>query len=534
MMSTEYQTNKKVLVYTRESRDDFGVNYERIETQRDILLEYCKRKGLTNIVKVIMDDNVTGTSFKRLDEIKDMMEAGEIDIFVCKDASRLGRNLLESLKFIEFAEEHEVEILFESEEFNPDLFPLIAWFNERRAKDDSDKIRRVLRHKLENGLVIVPPFGYKKENDTMVPDDNSADIVKKIFAMAYDGSTPAQIADYLNIIHAPSPSAGHSTRRKRVNSIWSRDNVRRVLRNRTYTGTYVGGKIEKVSYKSKKYRQVPEEQQIIIPNHHEALVSQEVFDYIQAHLKSFKIASRKPSFNPFAGMMYCGRCGTSVLLRARDGDRPVKYVCGKHNREGVIKDDVRPNWGCSPHAVYYEDIKNIIIEYISQFMNDERFKNDILSNIDFDTELRKTKDTIKNLKNKAKQLQDKFDVLYEDKLNGLLPEFMFKEKTKPITQELKHMIGQITHLESELKRNTAVTPVDQYEKCIKKLYETGLTHEGLSRLFDKIIVYEPHDITETDREEYGINDEQYSELYEGGGLLFVQKTPWSNIALSTD
>ncbi len=532
-MSTQYHTNKKVLVYCRESRDDFGVNYERIETQRDILLEFCKRQGLNNIVKVIMDDNVTGTSFKRLDEIKDMMQDGQVDIFVCKDASRLGRNLLESLKFIEFAEENEVEILFESEEFNPDLFPLIAWFNERRAKDDSDKIRRVLRHKLENGLVIVPPFGYKKENDAMVPDENSADIVRKIFEMAYNGSTPAQIADYLNIIHALSPSEGHSTRRRRVNSIWSRDNVRRILKNRTYTGTYIGGKIEKVSYKSKKYRSVPEENQIVIQNHHEELVSQEKFDYIQAHLKSFKIASRNPTFNPLAGMMYCGRCGTSILLRARDGNNPVKYVCGKHNREGVIKDDIRPNWGCSPHAVYYEDIKNIILDYVSQFMKSESFKKEILKNMDFDGELNKTKDTIKNLHRKVRNLQNKFDILYEDKLNGVLPDFMFIEKSKPIAEEIKQIKERINLLETEIKKNTAVTSVDKYEKCIKKLYEAGLTHEAVSRLFSKIIVYEPHDITEADREEYHIKDEQYNELYEGGGLLFVQERPWSNIAIST-
>lgn len=532
-MSTKYQTNKKVLVYCRESRDDFGVHYERIETQRDILLEFCKKQGLNNIVKVIIDDNITGTSFKRLDEIKDMMENGEVDIFVCKDASRLGRNLLESLKFIEFIEEHEVEILFESEEFNPELFPLIAWFNERRAKDDSDKIRRVLRHKLENGLVIVPPFGYKKENNTMVPDENSADIVRKIFEMAYNGSTPAQIANYLNVIHAPSPSEGHSTQRKIVNSIWSRDNVRRILKNRTYTGTYIGGKIEKVSYKSKKYRPVPEEKQIVIQNHHEALVSQENFDYIQAHLKSFKIASRRPTLNPLAGMMYCGRCGTSILLRARDGDKPVKYVCGKHNREGVIKDELRPNWGCGSHAVYYEDIKNIILDYVSQFMKNEKFKGEILKDMDFDKELSKTKDTIANLHSKAKKLQTKFDVLYEDKLNGLLPDFMFIEKSQPVTEEIKQIKEQINLFESELKRNTVVNPADQYEKCVKKLYETGLTHEAVSRLFSKIIVYEPHDITEADREEYHIKDEQYNELYEGGGLLFVQERPWSNIAIST-
>lgn len=45
---------KKVVIYCRESRDDYGENYERIETQRDLLVKYCKSHGYTNIVDIIM------------------------------------------------------------------------------------------------------------------------------------------------------------------------------------------------------------------------------------------------------------------------------------------------------------------------------------------------------------------------------------------------------------------------------------------------------------------------------------------------
>ena len=39
---------KRVVIYCRESRDDYGENYERIETQRDLLVKYCKSHGYTN------------------------------------------------------------------------------------------------------------------------------------------------------------------------------------------------------------------------------------------------------------------------------------------------------------------------------------------------------------------------------------------------------------------------------------------------------------------------------------------------------
>ena len=530
-MIAKYQTNKKALVYARESRDDYGEKYERIETQRDILLEFCQKNGITNIIDVIMDDNMSGTSFERLNEIKRMMADGEIDIFICKDASRLGRNLLESLKFIEFAEENNVEIMFESEVFDPEIFPLIAWFNERRAKDDSVKIRRVLRHKLENGLVIVPPYGYKKENGDMIPDPDTAPVIKKIFEMAYNRSTPAQIADYLNIIHALSPSEGHSTRRKIVNSIWTRDNVRRILKNPAYMGTHIAGKIEKVSFKSKKYRQVPEDQWIVIPNHHEALVSEEVFNSIQLNLKSFKIDSRKPSINPLSGLMVCGRCGSPILLRSRKGNLPVKYVCSKHNREGLIKDELRENWGCNPHAVYYQDMKDTIMDFVHQFMKDEKFKQEVLGSIDKGNDFDKLKQTIKNLKSQEDNLQKRFDVLYEDRLSGILPDFMFSEKSKPVLESLSKIKSQIEAMTSELEKVQQVDPIERYEQCVTLFYENGVTAEGLKKLFQGIIIYEPGDITTEDKSKYNISDKQFDELLHNGGYLFLQKVPWNTITL---
>ena len=127
---------RPVLIYCRESRDENGESYERIETQRDILLDFCRRRGLVNVVDVILDDDTSGTSFRRFDPVIERVRQGEIQVLVFKDASRLGRNLKESLIFVDLVESCGAEILFESEEYNEDFFPLKAWFNEQRAKED--------------------------------------------------------------------------------------------------------------------------------------------------------------------------------------------------------------------------------------------------------------------------------------------------------------------------------------------------------------------------------------------------------------
>ena len=65
MCGKELADDRPTLIYCRESRDENNQEYERIETQRDILVEFCKRKGLVNVVDIIMDDDCTGTSFQR-------------------------------------------------------------------------------------------------------------------------------------------------------------------------------------------------------------------------------------------------------------------------------------------------------------------------------------------------------------------------------------------------------------------------------------------------------------------------------------
>ena len=68
---------RKVLIYCRESRDEGSENYERIETQRDILLRFCQNRNMTNIVGVVMDDDVSGTSFRRFEGIIRKLSRGK-------------------------------------------------------------------------------------------------------------------------------------------------------------------------------------------------------------------------------------------------------------------------------------------------------------------------------------------------------------------------------------------------------------------------------------------------------------------------
>lgn len=270
--------DKKVIIYCRESRDDYGENYERIETQRDILINFCKERKLNNIVEIVMDDDKSGTDFKRFDKIKNKASKKEFDVIVFKNSSRIGRNQVESLNFVQYIENLGIEILFEDEKYDEELFGLYAWFNERRARDDSKNIRRNLRHKMEEGkLIIKPIYGYNKIDKKLIINKDTAPVVKKIFSLYNSGKSYMEIINYLNRKKIPTPSESRGYLNCKKTKCWNKQHIIRILKDIRYTGTYVGGKTEKISFKTNKVRIRDKSEWIVIENHHEALITKNIY-----------------------------------------------------------------------------------------------------------------------------------------------------------------------------------------------------------------------------------------------------------------
>ena len=270
--------DKKVIIYCRESRDDYGENYERIETQRDILINFCKNRKLNNIVEIVMDDDKSGTDFKRFDEIKNKASRKEFDVIVFKNSSRIGRNQAESINFVQYMENFGIEILFEDEKYDEELFGLYAWFNERRARDDSKNIRRNLRHKMEEGkLIIKPIYGYNKIDKKLIINKDTAPVVKKIFSLYNSGKSYTEIINYLNRSKIPTPSESRGYLNCKKTKCWNKQHIIRILKDIRYTGTYVGGKTEKISFKTNKVRIRDKSEWIVIENHNEALITKNIY-----------------------------------------------------------------------------------------------------------------------------------------------------------------------------------------------------------------------------------------------------------------
>ena len=91
------QTDYIVGIYLRLSKDDERAGESlSIENQRRILTNYVREQGWT-IYDEYVDDGISGTSFNRpgVQRMLDDAKNGKINLIICKDLSRFGRNYIQ-------------------------------------------------------------------------------------------------------------------------------------------------------------------------------------------------------------------------------------------------------------------------------------------------------------------------------------------------------------------------------------------------------------------------------------------------------
>mgnify|MGYP000382195144 CR=1 FL=1 len=122
----------------------------------------------------------------------------------------------------------------------------------------------------------------------MVPDQETSEVVQKIFEYAVNGMNAADIARELSRQQIPTPGE-HKARKgikthdvSRTHGMWCNSTVLRILADERYMGTYVIGKREVTEIGGHKMRSKAESDWIKIPNHHIPLVNEEIFSKANA------------------------------------------------------------------------------------------------------------------------------------------------------------------------------------------------------------------------------------------------------------
>ena len=356
------------------------------------------------------------------------------------------------------------------------MAPFQFAMNDVYLRDTSRKVRQTLDMKRKKGkYAACPPYGYKKAartTDQLVPDENTAPIVKKIFEMAASGLSARRIAACLNEECVIPPLKYRVEYRDeftpegaaRASDLWNNTTVKRILKNKVYLGHTILGKTRKVNVKSKKKIAVPEEDWCFTEHTHEPLVTQEQFDladhFLGEHTKSFrKCPASRHSI--FGGIAYCAHCGTAMCSGGSvfNGEREKYWylVCNKLTSRNADR--------CTHGArIKYTDLLEIVRLDLNELLslNDSDIEAITQKAVDQAAALLggdDKKQTLSRLEEQSKQMTKMIERAYRDNSAGRLPDDMLDEMMERFGKERQALEAQRNKLladsgaENEIRSN---------------------------------------------------------------------------------
>ena len=344
------RTCYKAGIYARLSSDQDRKKNESVEVQVKIAekhIEELNREG-TERIEIIdryTDLGKTGSNFER-DEFQRLMQdirLGDIDCVVVKDLSRFGRNYLEAGNYIEkifpflgvrfIAVADGLDTGHRGSNTKQMATEIKNLVNDMYAKDFSVKAKQHLRLRRQEGSYVggPPPYGYKagwdKKIRKLVPDENTAGIVKHIFGLFIETGSYAAVADDLNRKKCNSPSMYKKTGNVFFDPEqgeykgWDKGAVERIVKSETYTGKLVQGRTSITARDEKNRIHKAEEEWVVKENAHEPVIDAAVFaeaakvrERLQERMKSHAHPTEGCPIgeNIFDSVLYCGVCGRKM------------------------------------------------------------------------------------------------------------------------------------------------------------------------------------------------------------------------------
>ena len=487
-----------VVGYCRLSRDEDKENYASIEEQKRIIKDYVATRNWNIEDKdFYIDDNVSGYTFNR-PEFKKMMEkvkGGKIDVVIAKDLSRIGRNNGKVLVLIDEFKNMQKNLILVSEmggtydvlNDRDDTIGITTWFNERYVKDCSRKTRDHMYSKQKSGRLIMGNYyGYKKVFKDDIPMlyviEELKPAIELIFKLYVENGYGFQkISQVLNEQYSyPTPSEYYRQRhlergrvyKHKVQKEWTKDMVSNILKNEVYTGTLVTHKKRTVNIRGKAVK-LPKEDHFIFENHHEAIISKEIFE-LAREIQNSKAqkhtsgATKKRDYF-FSGMCECSDCGSGmsgVMIKRKVNEKG--YDCSKY-RQFSTK-------ACHSHEIKEKDILIHLKEFL-KFTRKQYLEE--IKDIKVEVKQDKKNDNKFRLKNKLEFLNEEYKMLVTQKIKELATtqnEFernVIENTYKELTQEKMNAISHLQNLLAndekkilEQKADKLKTAVEYFDEII--------------------------------------------------------------------
>lgn len=440
------------IMYLRKSQLDRDFENESVEEtlkrHKKTLTEFAKAQNL--YIAVILEEVVSGESLSARPQMLKCLElvnTGEYAGVICMDIDRLSRgSSLDSgyitqvfqLNGCKIVTPHKTyDLLNESDEQFTDMKFM---FSRYEHKTITKRLVRGRRDSVAEGKVVfsTAPYGYeiyklkgvKGNSMRIVPEQ--AKVVRMIFDMYTEqGKGYNTIVYELNQLHIPSLNG----------KPWSQSSVVNIITNETYTGKTVWGKskIKKTIQNGElKKKRVMQKDYNVFEGMHEPIITQEQFDKAVRIRKNKGHDSsniHKTIQNPFAGMMYCHKCGGTIKRNVADKGHNTApwYRC--------------PTRGCDCAVVKCDVLEKAVVAEMTEWLKNYTITIDT-STTKKDTH---TEDALSIIQKKLADLHEQQDKICDLLEKGVYTVQMFQKRNDALSTDISKLQDDEAVLIEKLK-----------------------------------------------------------------------------------
>ena len=456
---------------------------------------YYEEKILQNkdwvMAGIFADEAITGTKVDKREGFQEMIrkcQKGEIDLILTKSISRFSRNTQDTIKYVRMLRDKNIAVYFEKENINTlamqgeMLLTILSSLAQSEVESLSENVKMGLKMKMKRGELIgfngCFGYDYDKEAKSISVNEKEAETVRMIYDLYLQGYGTSIIAKRLMEL-------GIKNKREKVE--WHTHGVMGIIKNEKYKGDLLLGKTFTVDPISKRrLTNMGEEDQYYIRNHHEAIVSREIWGRAEEiRLKRVQPKLMETTGNrerytrqfAFSSMLECGYCSHKLSRRTRHQTTTTKkpvWQCMNATKHGI---DSCPNCKAIDEVIienafieafkllaeHFEDVMDSVLDTIEEVLKD-------------DTEIKR----VKQLEKDISSVESKKSRLTDLLIDGKIEQEAYEEKSLSFQRKLHQLTEEKAYLEENIGQQKNIS------KRMTLLRQTFEQEEALDE-FDRIV-----------------------------------------------
>ena len=440
---------------------------------------------------IFADEAITGTKTDKREGFLDMIDkcqSGEIDLILTKSISRFARNTVDTLNYVRMLKGKNIAVIFEKENLNTldmngeMLLTILSSLAQQEVESLSQNVKMGLKMKMKRGELIgfngCLGYDYNPDDKSLSINEEEAEIVRSIYDLYLQGYGTTTIANRLVEL---------GIKNKKGEVSWHTHGVMGIIRNEKYKGDILLGKTFTTDPISKRrLANMGEEDQYYLRDHHEAIVSREIWDEAEKiRLKRSKNKVVETTGNrerytrqyAFSSMCECGYCGHKLSRRTRHSSSIYEksvWHCMNATKNGIKN---CPNCKAIDEAILegafldaigllaenFDDVLDIVMTTVEE------------STIDDDS-VKKRNQLMKDISSLESKKSRMTDML----IDGTITKEVYDEKLNEFIRKL-HVLN-----EKKLLLDENIGKQKDVGKRMSELRET-LEHENILDEFDRLV-----------------------------------------------